>query len=200
MLIFVSIVFAYLIGAVSFSYLITKALKNVDIRKTGSGNAGATNTLRVLGVGPAVVVLMLDIAKGIAAILIARAFGLPEWAVVLSGLFAIIGHDYPVYFGFKGGKGVATTIGIFFMIMPLPALVSGVLAVFAIALTRYVSVGSLLFLLFTPIIGWIAGTHSPGVIGCLLLITALAFFQHRGNLVRLFHGTENKIGKRKIEN
>ncbi|RYL94875.1 glycerol-3-phosphate 1-O-acyltransferase [Sporolactobacillus sp. THM7-4] len=198
-LLVVSLVIAYLIGSISFSYLITKKIKKIDIRKVGSGNAGATNTMRVLGTGPAAGVLLLDVAKGIIVVLIARWFGLSDWGVALSGLLAIVGHDFPVYFGFKGGKGVATTIGVFFMIMPLYALIAGIAAIVVIALTRYVSVGSLLFLLLTPVLGGIMGDFSAGMLFVSFLITALSFFQHRTNLYRLFHGKENKIGSKKMQ-
>ncbi|RYM05385.1 glycerol-3-phosphate 1-O-acyltransferase [Sporolactobacillus sp. THM7-7] len=199
MIIIVSFVIAYLIGAISFSYLITKKLKHIDIRKTGSGNAGATNTMRVLGVGPAVGVLLLDGLKGVAAVLLARLIGLPEWAVAFCGLFAVLGHDFPVYFGFRGGKGVATTIGVFFMMMPLYALISGIAAILIIVLTRFVSVGSLVLLLATPVLAWISGNYPGGGLAAFFLIAALGYFQHRGNISRLFHGTENKIGQKKAQ-
>jgi glycerol-3-phosphate acyltransferase PlsY len=199
MMIAFSIVVSYLIGSISFSYLITKKIKKIDIRKTGSGNAGATNTMRVLGTGPAVGVLLLDVLKGIICILIARALGLPDWAVALSGFASIIGHDFPVYFGFKGGKGVATTIGVFFMIMPLYALIAGVLTILIIAVTRFVSLGSLFFLVATPVLGWIFSDYSSGVLVAAFLISLLAFYQHRANIVRLIHGNENKLGHKKAQ-
>ncbi|TGA98136.1 glycerol-3-phosphate 1-O-acyltransferase PlsY [Sporolactobacillus shoreae] len=199
MLTVVSFILSYLIGSISFSYLITKKIKKIDIRKTGSGNAGATNTMRVLGTGPAVVVLLLDVLKGIACILIARAFGLPDWAIVVSGLLAILGHDFPVYFGFKGGKGVATTIGVFFMIFPLFALIAGLATILIIAVTRYVSLGSLFFLLFTPLLGWIFGHYSWGVLTAAFIIALLAYIQHRANIVRLIHGNENKLGHKNAQ-
>lgn len=199
MLTVVSVIVSYLIGAISFSYLITKKIKKIDIRKTGSGNAGATNTLRVLGVGPAIGVLILDVMKGVAAVLIARSFGLTDWAVALSGLFAVIGHDFPVYYGFKGGKGVATTIGVFFMIMQFDALMAGIITILIIVISRFVSVGSLFFLLFTPVLGCILGNYSPAVLAAVFLITALGYYQHRGNITRLLHGKENKIGRKKSQ-
>ncbi|CAM3158950.1 glycerol-3-phosphate 1-O-acyltransferase PlsY [Sporolactobacillus spathodeae] len=200
MLIILSIILSYLIGAVSFSYLITKKIKKIDIRKTGSGNAGATNTQRILGTGPAIGVLFLDILKGIVCILIARfLLAVPDWAVVFSGFAAILGHDFPVYYGFKGGKGVATTIGVFFMIMPIEALIAGLVTLAVIALTRYVSLGSLIFLLLTPVLGVFFGTFSNAVLLIMFLITVLAYFQHRANIIRLIHGNENKIGHKKAQ-
>jgi glycerol-3-phosphate acyltransferase PlsY len=194
---FVVFILSYLIGSISFSYLITKKIKKIDIRKTGSGNAGATNTQRVLGTGWAVGVLLLDVLKGVVCILIARTVGLTDWAVVASGLCAIIGHDFPVYFGFKGGKGVATTIGVFLMIFPLDALLAGVIAILVIVLTRYVSLGSLIFLLFSPLFAWLISKGSWPVLIPAFLMTALAFYQHRANIVRLVRGNENKLGKSK---
>ncbi|MET1249813.1 glycerol-3-phosphate 1-O-acyltransferase PlsY [Sporolactobacillus sp. STCC-11] len=199
MMIALSIIVSYLIGSISFSYLITKKIKKIDIRKTGSGNAGATNTMRVLGTGPAIGVLLLDVLKGIVCVLIARALGLPDWAVALSGFASIIGHDFPVYFGFKGGKGVATTIGVFFMIMPLYALIAGILTILIIAATRFVSLGSLFFLIATPVLGWIFSDYSSGVLVASFLILLLAFYQHRANIVRLIHGNENKLGHKKAQ-
>jgi acyl-phosphate glycerol 3-phosphate acyltransferase len=199
-LMLVAFVLSYLIGSISFSYLITKKIKKIDIRKTGSGNAGATNTQRVLGTGWAIGVLLLDVFKGIACIIIARAFGLADWAVVVSGLCAIIGHDFPVYFSFRGGKGVATTIGVFLLIFPLDALIAGVAAILIIVLTRYVSLGSLIFLFFTPVFAGLIGKASWPVLTAAFLITALAFYQHRANIVRLIHGNENKFGAAKKTN
>ncbi|MFT8316868.1 MAG: glycerol-3-phosphate 1-O-acyltransferase PlsY [Sporolactobacillus sp.] len=199
MFIALAIILSYLIGAISFSYLITKKVKKIDIRKTGSGNAGATNAQRVLGTGPAIGVLLLDILKGIVCVLLARGLGLADWAVVLSGFASVIGHDFPIYYGFKGGKGVATTIGVFFMIMPVEALIAGILAVGIIALTRFVSVGSLFFLILTPILGLFLAHYSAGVETVMFLIALLAFFQHRANIIRLLQGKENKIGHKKIQ-
>lgn len=197
MLAFVVFILSYLIGSISFSYLITKKIKKIDIRKTGSGNAGATNTQRVLGTRWAVGVLLLDVLKGIVCVLIARALGLADWAVVTAGLCAIIGHDFPVYFGFKGGKGVATTIGVFLLIFPLYALIAGVIAILSIVLTRYVSLGSLIFLLFTPVFVWLIGKGSWQVLIPAFLIAALAYYQHQANISRLIHGNENKLGQSK---
>jgi glycerol-3-phosphate acyltransferase PlsY len=191
-------VLSYLIGSISFSYLITKKIKKIDIRRFGSGNAGATNAQRVLGTGPAVVILLLDIAKGIVCVFIARALGIADWATVISGLAAIIGHDYPLYFNFKGGKGVATSVGVFFMIMWPEAIIVGILTLLIIAVTRYVSLGSLVFLLMTPALGWILGDYAPGVLAAMFAIALLSVIRHQANIVRLIHGNENKLGHKKI--
>jgi glycerol-3-phosphate acyltransferase PlsY len=191
----VAIVVGYLLGAISFSYLYGKLVKGIDIREHGSGNAGATNTLRVLGKGPGILVLLLDIAKGIAAVWIARWLGSGEWTPVLAGLAAIVGHNWPIYFGFRGGKGIATTIGVIASLGLLPAALSGAVAIAAIAVTRYVSLGSLLFTGLLPIA--ILATGRPiEVFWASLLIAVFAFVRHRGNIVKLAKGTENKLGRR----
>lgn len=189
---------AYLIGSISFSYLITKKIKKVDIRQVGSGNAGATNTLRVLGTGPAITVLLLDVLKGVIAVLLAMLLHVPAWAVATTGLCAIIGHNFPVFFNFRGGKGVATTIGVFMILMFFPALYAGIIAIITIYFTRYVSLGSLLFIVLTPIFAFYIN-HYPSSFSYIgFIIALLAIYQHRTNIVRLVKGEENKIGKKKI--
>jgi acyl-phosphate glycerol 3-phosphate acyltransferase len=121
--------FAYLLGSVSFSYIITKKIAGIDIRQHGSKNAGATNTLRVLGVWPAIVVLLLDAFKGVVAVLVAMALTDASIWVVLSGLAAIFGHNWPVYYRFKGGKGIATTIGTVATLGFVPSISAGVIAI-----------------------------------------------------------------------
>jgi glycerol-3-phosphate acyltransferase PlsY len=191
------VVFGYLLGAISFSYLAGKLLKGIDIRNHGSGNAGATNTLRVLGVGPAVTVLVLDAVKGVIAVKLGHWLGdgnalLP----VLCGIAAIIGHNWPIYFGFRGGKGISTTIGVMLTLALLPALYAGIAAILAIALTRYVSLGSLLFTALLPFFIW--SMNLPMEIFCLsLLVFAFACIRHRTNIVKLIKGQENKMGKKK---
>lgn len=192
------IVVGYLIGSISFSYLFGKMLKGIDIRQHGSGNAGATNTMRVLGVGPAVTVLLLDGLKGVAAVVIARLIA-PDMAApaVLAGIFAIIGHNWPIYFGFRGGKGIATTIGVMATLSFWPALIAGVLAILVIAITRIVSLGSLLFALSLPIAIFAMDVPDAPLIGsAAALVCVFAFVRHRSNIVKLIQGRENKLGSR----
>lgn len=119
------IVVSYLLGSVSFSVLLAKLLKGIDIRQYGSGNAGATNTLRVLGKGPAILVLLLDVLKGVAAVWLGTwVGGWGTWVPALCGIAAIIGHNWPLYFRFRGGKGIATTIGVMATLCLWPALLS----------------------------------------------------------------------------
>lgn len=196
-----TIIIGYLLGSISFSYIIAKKIKKVDIRQHGSGNAGATNTLRVLGVGPAIAVLALDILKGIAAVWIGVLFAPDDTGLfpALAGFAAILGHNWPVYYGFRGGKGVATTIGVLATLVFFPALFAGIIAIISIILTRYVSLGSLLFTLLTVVFTFFLVDQFgyPFIYVYLTFIVAcLSFWKHRANLTRLFNGTESKIGKK----
>lgn len=196
---FFSSLLGYLLGSVSFSYLLGRLLKKVDIRQHGSGNAGATNTLRVLGKGPAIVVLILDTLKGIIAIIIAYWLVGAGWGTALAGLAAIIGHNWPVFFGFRGGKGVATTIGVVATLVFYPALFAGILGIISIFITRFVSLGSLLFITVTTIIAFIFNeyyNYPVSYLYLLVIVTILSFWRHRSNISRLAKGTESKIGKK----
>jgi glycerol-3-phosphate acyltransferase PlsY len=194
-------VISYLLGSISFSYLFGKLLKGIDIRQHGSGNAGATNTLRVLGVGPGITVLLLDVVKGIVAVLLIRMFTDNQWLHVLAGVAAIVGHNWPIYFGFKGGKGIATTIGVTATLISLPALYAGIIGLLLIATTRYVSLGSLVFTLLMPIFLLIPATqgerHGVALVLFAILICIFAWFRHRTNIVKLLKGQENKIFSKK---
>jgi glycerol-3-phosphate acyltransferase PlsY len=192
----IAIAAGYLLGSVSFSYLFGKWFKGIDIRNHGSGNAGATNTLRVLGKGPAVLVLILDALKGVLAVSIGKWFGAEEWVIVLSGLLAIIGHNWPVYFGFRGGKGIATTIGVMASLCFLPTLFAGLLAIVLIAVTRYVSLGSLLLTAILPFFIWGMG-RPVEILWASIVVCLFAFIRHRTNIAKLLHGKENKLGSKK---
>lgn len=197
---FLSIVIGYLLGSISFSYLLGKWLKKIDIRNYGSGNAGATNTLRVLGKGPAIAVLILDILKGIAAVLISKLIGGEEWIPFAAGLSATIGHNWPVFFNFRGGKGVATTIGVLLVLIPYPALLAGVIAIILIALTRYVSLGSLTFTVLTPIFLLFFDRYPDSYVYVAIIFALLSIWRHRVNIKKIIQGTENKLGeKSKLE-
>ncbi|SFP41127.1 glycerol-3-phosphate 1-O-acyltransferase PlsY [Salibacterium halotolerans] len=207
-----SIGLAYLLGSISFSYVIAWNIKKIDIRHHGSGNAGATNILRVLGKGPAILVLSLDVLKGVAAVWIARLFEITDifpvftafgevegMASALAGAAAIAGHNWPVYYGFKGGKGVATTIGVVASLVFFPAVYVGIAAILSIVFTRYVSLGSLIFALATPVV--IALTnfhydHPPPYFYLTAVIGVLAIWKHRSNIKRLVQGNEHKIGSK----
>ncbi|RXJ03933.1 glycerol-3-phosphate 1-O-acyltransferase [Anaerobacillus alkaliphilus] len=197
--IFISVLVGYLLGSISFSYVFGQKLKKLDIRQHGSGNAGATNTLRVLGVGPAIGVLLLDALKGIVAVLLALYLAGEGLAPALAGLAAIIGHNWPIFLRFKGGKGVATTIGVLATLVFWPALIAGLVAILSIVVSRFVSLGSLLFLLLTTIITALFREYFAYPIEYVYLmiaVTILSFWRHRTNISRLIKGNESKIGQK----
>ncbi len=186
---------AYLLGSISFGLLIGKWFLGIDIREYGSGNAGATNLSRVMGTGPGIVVLLLDGLKGFVPVwLTLKVTGQPT-AAMLVGLAAIVGHIWPVYFRFKGGKGVATTIGVMLAMSFWATLIAGLLTVLIIAVSRYVSLGSLVFVSLMP---WLLLFFDRGgmVFVMALALTVLVFWTHRENIRRLLRGQENRFGKR----
>ncbi|CAI6060482.1 Glycerol-3-phosphate acyltransferase [Paenibacillus sp. JJ-100] len=193
-----AIVLSYLLGSISFSVLLAKAIRGIDIRQHGSGNAGATNTLRILGKGPAIAVLLLDVIKGIAAVWIGIWLGDGSpWIAAFSGIAAIAGHNWPLYFHFRGGKGIATAIGVMASLAFLPALYAGIIAILSIVLTRYVSLGSLIFVALTPVFILILPGYSMSIFWGSLIICLFAFWRHRTNIVKLAKGQENKLGSKK---
>jgi len=198
-------VVAYLIGAVPFAYIAGKALKGIDIRDYGSGNVGATNVLRTLGKGPGIIVLLLDMAKGAAAVtavpgvfLVINGADFPisyELLKVICGVAVVTGHIWTVFLRFKGGKGVATTAGVFFGLTWISMLIAGVVFFVVVFLTRYISVGSIL-LGITLLVANLLLRYCNEYIILSGAVLALIVFTHRSNIRRLINGTENKLGKR----
>ncbi|MBJ6363508.1 glycerol-3-phosphate 1-O-acyltransferase PlsY [Paenibacillus sp. GCM10012307] len=192
------IIISYLLGSVAFSILVARWVKGIDIRQHGSGNAGATNTLRILGKGPALFVFLLDVGKGVLAVFIGSWFsGGSIWVMVLSGLASIVGHNWPIWFGFKGGKGIATTVGVMLTVAFIPALYAGIAAIVLIVITRYVSLGSLVFAALTPVFVLLLDKPLPLLWGSLVLC-AFAFLRHRTNIAKLLQGKENKLGAKRM--
>lgn len=203
--IIICLALGYLFGCFSTGYVIGK-INNVDIRKYGSGNAGTTNALRTLGAKAGALTLLGDMLKAIIPILLVRFLIYPhnsdnQLLTVYTGLGVVLGHNYPVWLGFKGGKGIAATGGVMAAFDPMIIPFALPIFVIVVAITRYVSLGSLLVASFFPI--WIFIRY-PGDLHMLivaLIFTALAFIKHRTNIYRLLHGTENKLGQRvNIEN
>jgi glycerol-3-phosphate acyltransferase PlsY len=193
----IAIIVSYLIGSISFSFLAGKFLKGIDIREHGSGNAGATNTLRVLGKGPGLSVFVLDIFKGVLAIWIA-AWLVPDSIKVeiLCGFAVVAGHNWPLYFNFKGGKGIATTIGVMLTLCFWPVIFAGILAILIIFITRYVSIGSLLFATLLPLFIWWMDKPLE-ILWLSLVVFVFAYVRHRTNIIKLWNGKENKISFKK---
>jgi len=188
-------VIAYLLGNFSTAYLVSKAFGDIDIRKHGSGNAGSTNVLRVLGVKAAVLVLLGDALKGVAAVLIGRYLA-GSYGEIIAGIAVVAGHNWPMLLGGKGGKGIATTIGLMLPIDPVMVLYIVAVGVAIIAVTRYVSLASITGVVIFPIA--MIATHKPlEYIIFSIVLSAMAIFKHRSNIGRLLSGKESKIGLKK---
>ncbi len=195
-----SAVIGYLLGNISSGLLIGKAFGLKDIRKVGSGNAGTTNVLRSLGWLPSVLTLVGDCLKGVAACLIGRRLG-GELGMLIGGVAAILGHDFPAAFGFRGGKGIATSFGVILCIDARLAIGLLVVQIAAVALTRYMSVASLITTFAFPVL--VAILHRgrenyPLLLGCALIMSGLSLFGHRSNIKRLLRGEENKLDFKRI--
>lgn len=185
------LVVAYLLGSIPFAYLAGR-LNGVDLRTVGSGNLGATNVFRTLGRTVGIVVMVLDIAKGAAAVLIAQwVVGGPWWPIA-AGALAIIGHVFPVWTGFKGGKGVAVGAGALVGLVPAASGVLIVLWLLIVVLTRYVSVASIVCALAAAPLAWAFGAPWSYV-GFIALAGLFVIIKHRENITRLLAGTENRI-------
>jgi glycerol-3-phosphate acyltransferase PlsY len=184
-------VICYLLGSIPFSYLFSK-LKGKDPRKGGTGNVGASNAMIVAGPIIAVLSMFGDIAKGSAAVILARYFNLTDWGIVLCGLMAIVGHDFPVFLGFKGGKGVATTGGVLLVLNPFLSFLLILLWGLTMAVTRYFIPSTILILASLPFMMWISFARTEYIffaVGALLL----GLFAHRNDIERFLDGKELSI-------
>lgn len=200
---------AYLLGSIPFGYLLVRFIRKEDIREKGSGNIGATNVVRSGGKGLGALTFALDACKGVAAVLLCGLWGTHAATGVLTlhdaqalgALFAILGHIYPIWLRFKGGKGVATAFGVFVAVAPVPALIC--LGVFALTfgLTRYVSLASILSTAVFPPIARVMESGPRGTLmwGVILFLALLVIWKHRQNIVRLLKGTEYRFGKSRVE-
>ncbi len=190
-----SVIAAYFIGSVPFAWLLSRRWGQADLRRVGSGNLGAANVLRAWGVRAGVIVAVLDIMKGALSVALAERFGGDAAAPAAAGLAAIVGHIYPVWLRFRGGKGVATACGVFSILTPLA--VPPALAVFvaAVWITRYISLGSVLASLALPPMAYALGSSAPAV-AAACAASAIIVFRHRANVLRLVAGTEPRIGAR----
>lgn len=193
---------AYLVGAIPFGLLLGRALRGIDIRQHGSRNIGATNVYRVLGPRLGLAVLALDAVKGAGPVLAVRAFAAPDWLALVTGCVAILGHVYPVYLGFRGGKGVATSAGVLAALAPAATAVAAGVFVATVAATRYVSLGSILAALALPLAlvaleGRAALTRGRAPVAiAAVAVAALVVVRHRANIERLRRGTELRFGRR----
>lgn len=216
---------SYLIGSVNFSILLSRAISGQDIRKSGSGNAGATNMLRTYGKKMGVITLLLDVLKGIVCVLAAVLFvnyyhseaaasvygssDLEMYQSALSciaipyiaGVCVTLGHNFPLYFGFKGGKGVATSLGVVLMLDWKIGLIIAVCAIAVMAVTRYVSLGSVLggaaYIIAEVVKMCVTDSFNWVEFVCVIILGGLLIIRHHANIKRLLNGTENKLGSKK---
>jgi glycerol-3-phosphate acyltransferase PlsY len=209
---------AYLLGSIPFGFLVAKS-KGIDIRSVGSGNIGATNAMRVLGKPAGIFVLLMDVLKGYAAVawlpvLLLKFFGSPmidlEMLRIFAGIFAVLGHNYTCWLKFKGGKGIATTAGVYLALAPFALGIALAVFILAVLMTRYVSIGSIAAAIALPVTVWVTMTVSQVAPGrgvsvaphdlFLGIVTtalgALAIYNHKSNIRRLLAGTENRFGKK----
>src|SRR5262245_31156245 len=190
-----AIVVAYLVGSVPFALLLARRWGAEDLRQVGSGNVGAANALRASGVRAGVLVAVLDIAKGAASVALASHLSNVAAAPAIAGLSAIVGHVYPIWLRFKGGKGVATACGVFSVLTPIavpPALLMFLVTVWG---TKYISLGSIVATVALPSIAYVIGS-STASLAAAFAAAALIIFRHRSNVVRLIEGTERRLGVR----
>ena len=210
----------YLIGSINLSIILSHLMGKGDIRNYGSGNAGTTNTLRTLGKLPALLVLLFDIFKGVIAIFAGvwlMGLGIQnmdanymdlavEYAELVAGFFALLGHNFPIYYGFKGGKGIATSLGVILTIEPIIGFTCALFAIILILASRMVSLGSIFAAFLYPVLVCVLGETYPNELmyripycAFSILLGTLAIYRHRANIDRLLNGTENKLWKTKKE-
>ena len=189
---------AYLLGAVPFGFLIVRLASGRDVRQSGSGNIGATNVLRTAGPGLGILTLALDAAKGAAAVLLARAFLPPEGAGPwMAGLAAVLGHIFPLFLRFRGGKGVATCLGVLLVLSPLAVLPCLTLFVLVVLLGRLVSAGSIAAALALPPAAWWLDGVSGVPLAAAAACSAAVVWSHRQNIARILRGEEHRLGDRR---
>ncbi|OCL28030.1 acyl-phosphate glycerol 3-phosphate acyltransferase [Orenia metallireducens] len=192
--------FAYLLGSIPFALLVVKLVKGVDIREYGSGNVGATNAFRVLGLGLGILVALLDIGKGFIAVSVARYFFADQPLLLLvAGLLSIAGHNWPIFLKFKGGKGVATSVGVLISLSPKTILVAFLVWLTVVLITQYVSLASIIAAIVIPILMYVFDQETIFII-LAVLIAVFVIYRHQSNIKRLLAGTENKVSLNKRVN
>jgi glycerol-3-phosphate acyltransferase PlsY len=199
---FIIVIGAYLLGSIPTGYLVGRA-KGIDIRTAGSGNIGATNTMRVLGKPAGIFVLVMDTLKGFAAVCLCNLVLLPfntsefhyetHYILIIAGISAVLGHNYTCWLKFKGGKGVATTTGVYLALAPWAVLIAFVVFIFALLVTRYVSVGSISGAVALVATVWIMTPNNLFLGIVTTALGALAIYKHKANIQRLVRGTESRI-------
>lgn len=206
----VTIILSYFLGSIPSAIIISRVFKGIDIRDYGSKNPGFTNVYRVLGVLPAIIVLIMDIGKGVSAVLLVTQISFAPVTLnlvslkILAGISVILGHVFPIFAGFKGGKGIATALGALFSLIPLEIALALVIFVAIVIITRYISLGSLsaasfifLALLFERY--YLKQNVPTELLGMIFFLLVFIFYTHRKNIRRLLNGTENKFGQKEMK-
>lgn len=189
------IILSYLIGCFSTSYIFGKLIKNVDIRNHGSGNAGTTNALRVFGKKIAAITFLVDALKGVLAVYIGMTL-LDYSGALYSGVAVIVGHNWPIFLKFKGGKGVATTMGVMLFINPFLSIIIIIIGTIVLLKTKYVSLASIIGMILLPFVSIIVKGFKLDFFLFTLIIAIMAIYKHRSNIGRLINGNESKVGLR----
>ncbi len=198
----IAVLIGYSFGCIQFAYIFGKAIKHIDIRQYGSGNAGTTNVIRVMGLKWGLITLTCDILKAVAGVLVcALIFGYDQKYLLLwTGVGVVLGHNYPFYMQFKGGKGVAAMIGIFLAADFRMLLIAGIPSLFVLYFSRYMSLASLTYMVLLVVCAICFYHGAPHGLEVILLTSGLAastFWRHRANIKRLLNGTENRLGSGK---
>ena len=187
------VVIGYFLGSISSGVLLSKAIMKKDIRTQGIGNAGTTNMLRIHGKGMALVTFLCDILKGVIAVYIGKWLVGGELGGVLGVLGAVLGHNYPIFFGFKGGKGIATSFGSLLFVYPIQALLAFSVFLILVFITHYVSVGSIVAAFTLPALVILTTPFDPIIWGIMAFLGTMVIYRHKSNIVRLMQHKENKL-------
>ena len=190
---------AYLLGSIPFGYILVRIFRKEDIRTTGSGNIGATNVARSGAKGLGLLTLLLDCAKGFAAVMLAKHFAPGNLDLpILAAVASILGHVFPVWLGFRGGKGVASALGVYLALSWPSALAALAIFLVVVLLTRYVSLASIIGAIVLPVVFLkLSTTHSAIAIGSVIFLSLLVIVKHHANISRLLQGKESKFGSKK---
>ena len=187
------VVIGYFLGSISSGVVLSTVIKKSDIRSQGSGNAGTTNMLRIHGKGMALITFLCDILKGVIAVYIGKAIVGGELGGVLGVLGAVLGHNYPIFFGFKGGKGIATSFGSLLFVYPIQALAAFTVFLILVYFTHYVSVGSIVAAFTLPALVLLTTPFHPIIWAIMVFLGSMVIYRHKTNIVRLMQHKENKL-------
>ena len=192
---FLALIVGYALGSIPFAYLLARRHRGIDLRLAGSGNVGAANLLRTTTKKIGISAMALDMGKGIASVLVARQIDPGAAGPAVAGIAAVLGHIYPVWLGFRGGKGVATTCGVFSILAPQATAIAGIVFITTVWWTKYISLGSVIASALLGPLAYVSGAPEITVIAAVV-VAAIVIHRHRSNLGRVFSGIERRIGQR----